>query len=699
MKKAKASQLLRKATGVPNAEFRPDQWESIERIVNGGGRHLVVQRTGWGKSLVYFMATRILRDRGAGPTLVISPLLALMRDQQRAADRLGLTAVRIDSSNRDSWSAVSQALQDDEADLLFISPERLANRDFLSDELPKISERLELLVIDEAHCISDWGHDFRPDYRRIRSILNQLPPGIRLLTVTATANQRVVEDLVDQLGPDLQVSRGLMVRDSLALQAIEMPTQLERMAWLSERIPELDGAGIIYVLTKRDATRLAAWLCSEGVQAEAYFSGSEDREGLEERLLRNDLKVLVATTALAMGFDKPDLGFVIHYQRPQSLVHYYQQVGRAGRAIDHAMGVLLTGEEDRQILEFFINTAFPEEELVQSMMRMLRQAGDDGLSMTQLQGRLDVKPTKLAATVKFLTCEVPAPITYDQGRVFINPIGGYQLPLERFEAVNDRRYAEADEVGAYIETDGCLMQFLQRALGDTDDQLERCGRCASCVGHPIVATEVAPSTVDRARAFLGRQHIDLKPRKKWPSGFQLLDGKGWSFGLRELQVETGRALCHYSDPVYGVHIRRHKTDGVELPDSVFEAIRGMIQHDWRPDPMPQWVAAVPSLRNPTSVPDIAERIAGMLGLPCHPEAIRKVHETSPQKTMQNSWHQARNIFDAFSVTIPAGLEGQPLLLVDDMVDSRWTFTVIGALLREAGAGAVYPLAIASTAND
>lgn len=697
--KEDALQLLRRAVGDKNAEFHPGQWEAIDGVVARGGRHLVVQRTGWGKSLVYFMATRILRDQGAGPTLVISPLLALMRDQQRAADRLGLTAVRIDSSNRDSWSAVSQVLEDDEADLLFISPERLANRDFLTKELPKISERLELLVIDEAHCISDWGHDFRPDYRRIRSILNQLPPSIRLLTVTATANQRVVEDLEDQLGPDLQVSRGLMVRDSLALQAIEMPTQLERMAWLSERIPELEGAGIIYVLTKRDATRLAAWLRSEGIQAEAYFSGSEDREGMEERLLGNDIKVLVATTALAMGFDKPDLGFVIHYQRPQSLVHYYQQVGRAGRAIDQALGVLLTGEEDRQILEFFINTAFPEEELVQSMMRMLRQAGDDGLSMPQLQGRLDVKPTKLAATVKFLMCEVPAPITFERGRVFINPIGGYQLPLERFNAVNERRFAEADEVGAYIETVGCLMQFLQRALGDSDDHLQRCGRCANCVGHPIIATEVDPATVARARAFLGRQHIDLVPRKKWPSGFQFLESRGWPVSLGSLQVEPGRALCHYSDPVYGVHIRRHKTDGVELPDSVYEAVHGMIQSDWGPEPMPRWVAAVPSLRNPTSVPGIAGRIAEMLGLPCHPEAIRKERETSPQKTMQNSWHQARNIFDAFSVAIPEGLQGQPLLLVDDMVDSRWTFTVIGALLREAGAGAVFPFAIASTAND
>lgn len=698
--KAAALQLLRTAVNDPNAEFRDGQWEAISDVTDGQGRHLVVQKTGWGKSLIYFLSTKILRGRGAGPTLVISPLLALMRDQARAADRLGLRAERIDSSNKDSWAEISELLERDAVDLLLISPERLANRAFLAEELPRFSSRLQLLVVDEAHCISDWGHDFRPDYRRIRSILQQLPPNIRLLTVTATANDRVVADLEAQLGPGLQVTRGDMVRDSLSLQRLQMPTQLERYAWLAERLPELDGSGIIYVLTKRDADRLSRWLQSEGILAEAYYSGSENREELEDRLLRNELKVLVATTALAMGFDKPDLGFVIHFQTPQSLVHYYQQVGRAGRAIDQALGVLLTGDEDRQILEYFVSTAFPDENLVQSMMEHLRAAGNDGLSMTELYGVLNVRQTRLAAAVKFLSCEVPAPVSLEGYRVKLNPIRGYRLPLQRFAEVNARRIAEMDETEDYVATDECLMKFLQRSLGDSQDQLRDCGRCENCTGRQLVHSSVSDEVVARARKFLGKQHIVIQPRKQWPLALaEELKARGLKRNLGDLRNEPGMALCHYSDPIVGKAVHALKVDKQPLPDSIYHSVIEMIREVWRPDPAPEYVVCIPSLRNPGMVPEIARLIAGQLAVPFVEDVIRKTRETEPQKLMLNSDHQARNIFDAFSVRLSPDLADRPLLLVDDIVDSKWTFTVVGALLRQAGSGEVYPLAVASTAND
>lgn len=361
--KEKALLLLRQALDNPTSNFRPGQWEAIEELIERRSRLLVVQRTGWGKSLVYFLATKLLRDKGAGCTLLISPLLALMRNQIAAAQRIGIKAATINSSNQDEWRAVKTQLLAGQVDILLISPERLANNDFRENILLPISQSIGLFVVDEAHCISDWGHDFRPDYRRIVRILQGLPKNIPILATTATANNRVIDDIIAQLGANLQVVRGNLTRESLRLQNISLPSPAARMAWLVEQLPQLPGSGIIYTLTVRDANRVANWLQTQGINAKSYHSDLESdiRITLEDELLNNQIKALVATTALGMGFDKPDLGFVIHYQRPGSVVHYYQQVGRAGRAVDIAYGILLSGDEDEEITNYFINTAFPHK--------------------------------------------------------------------------------------------------------------------------------------------------------------------------------------------------------------------------------------------------------------------------------------------------------------------------------------------------
>ncbi len=348
----RALALLRRALADPAADFRGGQWEAIESLAEQRARLLVVQRTGWGKSLVYFLTTRLLRERGAGPTLLVSPLLALMRNQIVAAGRLGVRAATINSSNREDWEVVAAQLRSDEVDLLLISPERLANDEFREQLLLPVANRIGFFVVDEAHCISDWGHDFRPDYQRITRVLQALPRNIPVLATTATANDRVVDDIGSQLGRGLQVSRGPLMRESLQLQNFRLPSQSSRMAWLAEQVPRLPGSGIIYTLTVRDAERVAGWLRSQDIAAYAYHADVEAaaREDLERRLLGNRLKALIATTALGMGFDKPDLGFVIHFQRPGSVVHYYQQVGRAGRAVPQAYGILLSGSEVRSTL-------------------------------------------------------------------------------------------------------------------------------------------------------------------------------------------------------------------------------------------------------------------------------------------------------------------------------------------------------------
>ncbi|MCK4726994.1 MAG: ATP-dependent DNA helicase RecQ, partial [Anaerolineales bacterium] len=447
--KERAKKLLKTALNDSKADFRDGQWECIETMLHSK-RMLVVQRTGWGKSMVYFLATRMLRDEGFGFTLLISPLLALMRNQIRAAERIGIRAASINSTNPDEWEDVQKQILNDAVDILLISPERLANDAFREDILIPVAGRVGLFVVDEAHCISDWGHDFRPDYRRIVRVLNALPPNIPVLATTATANDRVVNDVAKQLG-DLKAQCGPLVRRSLKLQNIWMSSPAARMAWLAEQLPQMPGSGIIYTLTIRDAERVAEWLRQNNIDARAYHSGVEDREELEERLLNNQIKALVATVALGMGFDKPDLGFVIHYQRPGSVVHYYQQVGRAGRAVDEAYGILLSGHEDDDITDFFIRTAFPPQAHVDQVLDALDRA-EDGLSIPMLQEQINLRYGDIVKTIKFLSVESPSPVIKQGTRWYTTPID-YALDQEIIEQLCALRRAEQQEMRDYMQTE------------------------------------------------------------------------------------------------------------------------------------------------------------------------------------------------------------------------------------------------------
>src|SRR6266566_1768521 len=406
----RALELLRAGTQDKNASFRSDQEDAIRHVVEGRGRLLVVQKTGWGKSSVYFIATKLLREQGAGPALLISPLLALMRNQIAAAERMGVRALTINSENRDEWQAVETALTRNRLDILLISPERLANEHFRAEVLGPAATRISLLVVDEAHCISDWGHDFRPHYRFIERIVRTMPGNLRLLATTATANNRVLADLQSVLGPNLTVSRGDLGRPSLLLQTMRMPSQAERMAWLATHLPTIPGSGIIYTLTVRDALQVADWLRSRGINAEAYSGETGDRRvELENALLNNRVKALVATTALGMGFDKPDLAFVIHYQTPGSVVAYYQQVGRAGRALETAHGVLLSGAEETEITNYFIESAFPSPAEVEQVLAALR-AAPNGLSNMELLGAVNASKGRIDKALLLLSLESPAPV-------------------------------------------------------------------------------------------------------------------------------------------------------------------------------------------------------------------------------------------------------------------------------------------------
>ncbi|OCQ99369.1 ATP-dependent DNA helicase RecG [Nostoc sp. MBR 210] len=680
--------FLRQALNKPTANFRPGQWESIQELVEKRSHLLVIQRTGWGKSLVYFLATRLLRDQGAGCSILISPLLALMRNQIAAAQRIGVKAATINSSNQEEWELVKIKLLAGEVDILLISPERLANDEFRENILLPISQRIGLFVVDEAHCISDWGHDFRPDYQRIVRILQALPQNIPVLATTATANNRVVDDIINQLGANLQVRRGDLTRESLRLQNIYLPSPAKRMAWLAENLPNLPGSGIIYTLTVRDANRVANWLTIQGINVKAYHGDleSESRITLEDELLNNQIKALVATTALGMGFDKPDLGFVIHYQRPGSVVHYYQQVGRAGRAVDAAYGVLLSGDEDDEITNYFINTAFPPQIHTQQVLDALNQA-TEGLSVPQLEQTLNLSRGQIDKVLKLLSLEFPSPVSKQGSKWYANPIN-YRPDIEKITKLTEIRRQEQAKMSEYMQSTECLMAFLAKELDDP--HLVNCGKCAVCLSMPLLPVTCSSEMVNQAVIYLRRSNQIIEPRKQWPS--QALSSYNFSGNIKNnLKAEAGRALSLWGDAGWGELVKQGKYKDNHFDDALVQGMLEMIQR-WQPQPFPTWVTCVPSLNRPELVPNFAQRLANQLRLPFKP-IVRKVHQTKLQKSMSNSYQQAHNLNGAFVIDTFPGMSGA-VFLVDDMVDSRWTFTVIAALLRSAGSGQVFPVALA-----
>ena len=679
----RAAALLRLGAAQPEARFREGQEEAIRHIVEGRGRMLVVQKTGWGKSFVYFIATRLLREAGAGPALLVSPLLALMRNQIAAAERMGVRAKTIHSDNQEEWSAIEAAIRGDEIDILLISPERLANERFLSHVLADLAGRISLLVVDEAHCISDWGHDFRPHYRLLERIIRTLPANLRLLATTATANDRVMDDLRNVLGPDLAVSRGDLNRPSLLLQTIELPSQAERLAWLAGHLPALPGHGIIYALTVRDADQVAAWLRSRGMAVASYTSEAEGRVDLEQDLLENRVKALVATSALGMGFDKPDLAFVIHYQAPGSVVSYYQQVGRAGRALEAAYGVLLSGEEESEINEYFIESAFPSRSEAAAVLEAL-EAAQSGLSVDELQAKVNVSKGRIEKALALLSLESPAPVFKQGTRWQLTATNLDEAFWERAERLTRLRRDERQQMREYVALSSGHMEFLIRALDGDPGTVQQ-------PSLPPLPRTADPSLVREALSFLRRTSLPFEPRKSWPPGG--LPGYGLKGKIPpELRAEPGKALCVWGDSGWGGLVRDGKYRQRRFSEELVKACADMVR-EWDPQPAPTWITCIPSLRHPALVPDFARRLAAALELPFI-MALEKTEDRPEQKGMANSAQQARNVDG--SLTISQELLPGPVLLVDDMVDSRWTLTIGAWLLRSHGSGEVFPLALALT---
>ncbi|MEU5366345.1 RecQ family ATP-dependent DNA helicase [Streptomyces sp. NPDC005925] len=691
------------------ARLREDQWRAIEALVAEQRRALVVQRTGWGKSAVYFVATALLRSRGAGPTVIVSPLLALMRNQVEAAARAGVRARTINSSNTEEWDTVQAEIAAGEVDVLLVSPERLNNPDFRDQVLPKLAAATGLLVVDEAHCISDWGHDFRPDYRRLRTMLADLPPGVPVLATTATANARVTADVAEQLGTggssDALVLRGPLDRESLSLHVLRLPDAAHRLAWLSDHLGELPGSGIVYTLTVAAAEEVTAFLRQRGHTVASYTGKTEnaDRQQAEEDLLANRVKALVATSALGMGFDKPDLGFVVHLGSPSSPIAYYQQVGRAGRGVEHAEVLLLPGTEDEAIWQYFASLAFPPEELVRRTLDVLARA-ERPLSLPALEPLVELRRSRLETMLKVL--DVDGAVKRVKGG-WIATGRPWTYDTERYDWVARQRRAEQEAMRAYATTAGCRMEFLQRQLDD--EGAKPCGRCDNCAG-PRFGADASADAVGAAKADLGRAGVEVEPRRMWPTGLAAIgvDLKG-RIPAGE-QAASGRALGRLSDIGWGNRLRpmlaAQAADG-PVPDDVAKAVVGVLA-DWARGPGGWASGAGDALARPVGVVTVASRTRPQLidSLGAHIAQVGRLPllgsvtytGEAPPSSRSNSAQRLKALDGA--LTVPPSLASTlaeahgPVLLVDDFTETGWTLAVAARMLRRAGAQEVMPLVLA-----
>ncbi|WP_305369767.1 DEAD/DEAH box helicase [Photobacterium leiognathi] len=684
---ARSLELLKLGSGNNTASFREQQEQAIQHIVEGRGKLLVVQKTGWGKSFVYFIATKLMRESHKGPALLVSPLIALMRNQVEAARRMGLRAEAIHSDNRSEHSRIEQEFIANAIDILLVTPERLGNQDFNSNVLAPMAENVSLLIVDEAHCISDWGHDFRPHYRLLERIIRALPSNMRLLATTATANCRVTTDLQSVLGPELTIVRGDLDRSSLTLQTISLSSQAERLAWLAEQLTSLPGHGIVYTLTIRDANQVSKWLKENGINVEAYSGDTgEDRERLEQALLNNEIKALIGTTALGMGYDKPDLSFVIHYQAPSSAVAYYQQVGRAGRALDNAYGILLSGQEENNINDFFIDNAFPSVDEVNQIIAKLEE-NRTGLSLNELMASLNIGKNRLEHTIDLLSLESPPPLIKNASKYQLTTSVLSEEFWSRADRLTSLRREEQARMKQYVELETGHMEFLITELNG-DPSL------ATPPSLPMLPTTASPEKIIEAITFLKRTGLPIEPRKQWPAGgLPRYNVRG---RIRpEEQANVGMSLCIWGDAGWGNivqqgrYVDEHFSD--ELLDSCVE-----LYLKWQPNPTPTWVTCMPSLRHPDLVPDFARRLAEALELPFYP-ALVKLEHCQEQKCMANSMQQAQNIDGSMEVDLEL-IQSGPVLLIDDIVNSRWTSTVAAWLLRSNGSGDVWPLALSQTGH-
>jgi ATP-dependent DNA helicase RecQ len=665
MTRKEAENKLKKIFGFDR--FYDTQWDAIEKILQGK-RILLIEKTGFGKSLCYqFPATQL-----EGTTVIFSPLIALMRDQVKKLNALGLSAKCINSNQTDEENnQIIKETKENRIKILYIAPERMENYEWLETSRQL---KLAMVVIDEAHCISVWGHDFRPSFRRIVSLVQLLPFNFPVLATTATATKRVEKDILGQMGGNTISIRGNLLRNNFHLRVIRVESEDEKMAWLGANIHKIPGNGIIYTGTRINTKIYSNWFEYLGISSIHYNAGldGELRRDIEEGLLNNRWKCVVSTNALGMGIDKPDIRFIIHTQIPASPIHYYQEIGRAGRDGKPTYAILFYNAKDVDLPKAFIEGARPSVEEYKKVMDALKQ---EPLGERHLIRKTNLKQTQVRVIKSDLMDQkIIREVKYGRDKKYEYQFDAPELDTKSFEALRNAKMQDLGKMIEYAETDKCRMKFLCDYLGDSLNS--NCGKCDNDLNKQIIVNFT----------------------RDWRTRIESFRGDDFPV----LEVETTRtnlvngvAASYYGFSNVGATIHRCKYEnGGDFPDFLLKLTLKVFRKKWGNEKF-DLIVYVPPTESGNLVKNFAEKISTILNFPIS-HNLKKQRATEPQKVFQNSLLKKENISEAFEYTRPDEVDGKSILLIDDIYDSGATIKELGKVFTNLGAVKIAPLVIAKT---
>lgn len=669
MERKEAEIKLKKIFGFDS--FYDTQWLVIEKLLSGK-RILFIEKTGYGKSLCFQFPALLFN----GTTIIFTPLIALMRDQVKKLRNLGISATCINSnqSNEENNFIIHEA-KENKIKILYIAPERMENAEWLQTAREM---KISMVVVDEAHCISVWGHEFRPSFRRIISVVNLLPMNFPVLATTATATKKVEEDIKTQIGKNITSIRGNLLRPSLNLRVVKVKSEDEKLIWIGENINKIKGTGIIYTGTHVNTEIYSKWLEYLNINATAYHAGldPQSRKAIEKGLLENSYKCVVSTNALGMGIDKPDLRFIIHTQTPQSPIHYYQEIGRAGRDGKPALTILFFNhDEDLSLPLAFIENSKPSINKYNRVMRAIR---GERLGINQLINLTDIKKNQVDIIISdLIEQKIINEVLDEKTKKFEYRYKAPELDESAFAKLKESKLKDLDQMIAYIETSGCRMKFLCNYL---DDKLENnCGKCDNDSGRHVIVTVA----------------------KEW--GLKLKDFQNNYFP--ELEVESfntnltnGVAASYYGFSNVGNTLHRCKYQhGGDYPDFLLkQTLSAFKKHlsNYKFDLM----LYVPPTESKNLVKKFANKLSGELKIPIS-HNLCKNRKIKAQKIFQSTTSKSSNVKNCFEYNPESEIKGKTILLVDDIFDSGATIKEIGRYLTGLGAKNIAPLVIAKTISS
>ena len=648
--------------------FYDEQWATIERLLKGE-RILLIEKTGFGKSLCYQFPAIIF----GAVTVIFSPLLALMRDQVNKLNSFGIAAQCINSeqSAEQNTDILQQAI-DGKLKILYIAPERQENDIWLE----KVREiKLSMVVVDEAHCISVWGHDFRPAFRRIISLVKLLPRDLPVLATTATATQRVEHDIMGQMGAGLHIIRGNLLRGNFLLYVIKVNSDEEKMAWLAEYSDKLEGTGILYTGTRSDAETWSRWLEFMGISSVSYHAGLDpaSRIEVEQGLMSNRWKIIVSTNALGMGIDKPDIRFVIHTQIPQSPLHYYQEIGRAGRDSKPAKIILLYGPDDTALPLSFIESAKPA---ISKYERVTESIKNELLSEKEIVKKVDIKLNQFRV-IKADLLEQLIIREVKNGRIkkYEYIFGAPSLNTQRFEELRTAKKADLKHMINYVDTPTSRMKYLCDFLGDvTDRDFTNCDNTGLEKLTILLTSEWKHKINEFRENYFPELLVESRLSKN---------------------LVNGVAASYYGVSTVGQAIHRCKYDGGgDFPEYLLQLTIMAFRKRFGGEHF-DLLVYVPPTKSGSLVRNFAMKLSAALKIPVS-HGLIKTRQTAEQKMFENSYSKKDNVSAAFSYENPAEVPGKHILLFDDIFDSGATLKEIGKLFSKLDAAIIAPLVIAKT---